>query len=183
MCEWGIGLDCAGYTQQAFLAAHGVSREQAGFNPDLRNEGLFNLAENGGFSQVKPEKARAGDILALGPPPTENAGHRVIVYERHDITQAEVNVLRGTSADLARLRSGRVSVFEVDSSWGSGGDPQSGGVLRQKWIYDAASRRWGQIAGSQVAFTITGLPYDGLHPLLGVYHFRGPQRAAAQEGQ
>lgn len=173
MCDYGIGLDCAGYAQQAFLAANGVNRSVAGFGP-ADSESLA-LVGNGRFARTSPSSATAGDIIALNPPKGQSFGHRVIVYERHVITPAEIDHLTGTAADLARVRNGQVSVLEVDSSWGSGGVPEWGGVKRMQWVYDAASDQWGSIRGGAIEFTRTGLPYDGEHSLLGVFHFRGAQ--------
>jgi hypothetical protein len=174
MCDYGIGFDCAGYVQQAFLAAHGIGRAQAGFAPAATNEALFDPSATGPFARVKPEKARPGDILVLGPPNGQVTGHRLLVFERHDLRSEEASTLVGKPEDLAALRSGRVSVFTVHSSFGSGGDPSRGGVGEQRWIYDAASNRWGRLSDdNRVRFTHSGLPYDGFHPLLGVYHYLG----------
>lgn len=47
MHDHAIGIDCAGYVQQAYLRATGRTRAQMGFAPDIRNEALFGLPEKG----------------------------------------------------------------------------------------------------------------------------------------
>jgi hypothetical protein len=173
MCDWRIGLDCAGYTQQAFLAAHALTRAKAGFDADVTQEGLFNLPTNSRFSRVAPSDASSGDIIALDHPPQERFGHRVMVFEHHPMSQQEISQLRGSEDDRALLRSGRVSVFLVDSSWGAGGDPDQGGAYRAQWVHDAASDRWGRIVNNVVWFNKEkSSPYDGHHPLIGIYRIR-----------
>jgi hypothetical protein len=177
MSEYGIGLDCAGYTQQAFLAARGVTRAQAGFAPAITSEDLSRISR-AHFSRVDPQDSRAGDIFAMGPPPGDSVGHRVIVVDRHDASPEELKRYCG-SGDGAVLAGGEVSVLTVDSSWGSGGDPDKGGVGRQTWLYEATSKQWGTVVpapladGKQIPATVyvASMPYDGHHPLLGIYHY------------
>jgi hypothetical protein len=168
MCDYGLGFDCAGYTQQAFLSAQGLTRAQAGFANPI-TEGLFEPS-SARFTRVAPEKAHAGDIVVLAPPPGETYGHRAIVYDRRELTGAELQTLRCTPEDRATLAAGRVSVLEVDSSWGSGAQPDKGGVERRTWLYDASSGRWGTVEGGSAArVRLSALPY-GNHPLHGIYH-------------
>jgi hypothetical protein len=170
MCNYGLGLDCAGYVQQAALAANGITRAQAGFGSML-NEDLSHPSP-AKFARVSPGEARAGDVIALGPPPYERSGHRLIVYDRHDASPEELAKYCGSGEGTA-IAKGRVSVLQVDSSFGSGGLPTRGGVGRQTWLYDAASNQWGQVldGSSGPKVHITGLPYDGQHPLLGIYRY------------
>jgi cell wall-associated NlpC family hydrolase len=171
MCDYGIGFDCAGYTQQAFLSARGVTRAQAGFaNPT--NEGLFALSP-AHFTRVAPENANPGDIVVLGPPAGDTVGHRAVISARHELTGPELARLACTPEDRAKLTAGRVTVFEVDSSWGSGADPQSGGVQRHTWLYDATSGSWGTVeAADNARVQLSTLPYVN-HPLRGIYHYTG----------
>src|SRR5688572_29954124 len=60
--EYGVGVDCSGYTQMAFLDVHGGSRSKYGFD-SLGNENLYDLKGNKSFKIVTPENARAGDLL------------------------------------------------------------------------------------------------------------------------
>jgi hypothetical protein len=182
MADYGIGYDCAGYVQQAFLAAYGITRAEAGFIPIL-NESLSALWRPR-FSRVAPEDSRPGDIIALGPPPKQTVGHRLMVLDRHDASPEEVGRYC-TYGDAAKLAEGRISVITVESSFGSGADPGQGGVERQTWLYDAVSKRWGNVLpaqreivgaqGQSVEFpervNVASMPYDGFHPLLGIYHY------------
>jgi hypothetical protein len=170
MCNYGLGFDCAGYTQQAFLSAHGLTRAEVGFaNPT--NEGLYDLSPAHFTRVVAPDSARPGDIVVLDPPEGESVGHRAIIADRHELTAPELQRLGCSRADRALLAAGRVTVFEVDSSWGSGAEPQAGGVQRHTWLYDATSKLWGTVdAGPAPRVELSALPY-GDHPLHGIYHY------------
>jgi cell wall-associated NlpC family hydrolase len=172
MCDYGLGFDCSGYTQQAFLAAQGVTRAQVGFaNPT--NEGLSALGPPHFQRVAAPEDARPGDVVVLGPPEGETVGHRAIIAERHELTSGELQRLGCSPADRATLAAGHVTVFAVDSSWGSGADPSLGGVQRHTWLYDAATKRWGTVdAGAGGAVRLSARPYAD-HPLEGIYRYAG----------
>jgi hypothetical protein len=176
MCDYGIGTDCAGYVQQALVAAQGITRAQAGLDPQMTNESLSNLSPTR-FSRVAVEDARAGDVLALGPPPgSHEVGHRLIVFDRHDASPEELAryCKAGTSLDRSHL-----TVLSVDSSYGSSALPAKGGVGRQTWLYDGKS--WGTVVPAQVEngtriperVGVHDQPYDGRHRLIGVYHYNG----------
>jgi len=168
MCDYGLGFDCAGYAQQAFLSARGLTPAQAGF-ADAVHEGLFEPS-SARFTRVSPENAGPGDLVVLGPPAREVSGHRAIVYDRRELTAAELQTLRCTPEDRATLAAGRVTVLEVDSSWGSNAQPDKGGVQRHTWLYDATSGQWGTIdTGNNARVRLSALPY-GNHPLHGIYH-------------
>jgi len=53
MMQWdnGVGIDCAGYVQQAFMAVHGSGRADFGFK-EFGNEDLMSLKGNKHFAQV-----------------------------------------------------------------------------------------------------------------------------------
>jgi hypothetical protein len=178
MCDYGIGFDCAGYTQQALLAAHGITRAQAGLDLGIVNESLSNLS-TAHFARVAPEDARAGDVLALGPPDPRNVGHRVIVFDRHDASPEELRRYC-SSGQGGSLDKGHVTVLSVDSSYGSSAHPANGGVQRQTWLYDG--KQWGTVFPAHLdseqnhipeRVQVTKLPYDGSHPLIGIYHYKG----------
>ncbi|MGH7296191.1 MAG: hypothetical protein ACRELB_14715 [Polyangiaceae bacterium] len=166
MCDYGLGFDCAGYVQRAFLAAHSVTRAQAGFAPGGAVESLGDLPAKG-FTKVAPQDARPGDIVVLDAPPCDGPGHRLVVYDRRDLSTTEVASLSRHATGPA-LTPGRVSELHVDSSFGSGGLPDRGGVSRQAWYYDAGSKQWGHDVGGTVVFS--PLPYYG-DSLRGIYHF------------
>jgi hypothetical protein len=176
MCDYGIGFDCAGYVQQAFVAARGITRAQAGLAPDMTDEDLSHLSPTR-FSRVPVEEARAGDVLALGPPPgSHEVGHRLLVFDRHDASPEEIAryCRAGTSLDGSHL-----TVLSVDSSFGSSALPEKGGVQRQTWLYDGKS--WGTVIPAKAEngrsiperVAVHDQPYDGQHRLLGVYHYKG----------
>jgi hypothetical protein len=180
MSDHGVGFDCAGFTQQAFLAAHATTRAQVGFDPQIMNENLSNLSSRH-FSSVAPEDARAGDVIVLGPrdPSSHEPGHRLIVFDRHDATPEELAryCAKGSGAVLAA--HGRVTVMTVDSSFGASGNPAQGGVQRQTWLYDPVSGRWGKVIPPNEAggrsyperVAVQDTPLDVQHRLLGIHHY------------
>lgn len=174
MFACGIGIDCASYTQQAYLSMRGQTRAQAGFGA-LGNENLSNL-EQRGFTRVQSvEDVRAGDIMALGSPSPGDVGHRCIVYENRLATPDELRELcdTGQRAHDFSLTS-PIYVMQLDSSWGSNGRFDVGGVERQTFFYSGSTHQWaryapplfGDVAGKPQFVTTDG-PYD--HPLEGFY--------------
>ena len=89
-----------------------------------------------------------------------------MVYSNRLATADEVADLQKHSG--AKLSPGRVFVLEVDSSFGSGGNPAYGGVERRTWNYDSDTARW-YSAGS-LAFRASPYGTDTLH---GIY--RAPE--------
>lgn len=120
--EWGIGVDCAGYTYLAVVAASGASPKSLG----LRELGMENFRGMDGkkaFTKIPPSSARAGDVMTLDPLPPETVGHNVIVRSHTTV--------------------GSRHFMEVDSSWGAGPDgADHGGFRRDTWIYDDATKLW-----------------------------------------
>jgi hypothetical protein len=178
MNNHGIGMDCAGYVAQAFVASRGVdhAHSQLGSTP-IGDEGLSNLGHRG-FVQVGIDAARPGDIVVLGLPTNDRYPHRAIVYAARDATEADKQLLRigaaradaqtrGALTDLAA--SGRLRAVVVDSSWGSGHNPLVGGVERRMWWHDPLTGKW---ASTDVSGTpeIGKNPYG--HPFEGVYRPR-----------
>jgi cell wall-associated NlpC family hydrolase len=168
MSDYGLGFDCAGYVQRAFLAARGLTRAQAGFASGTAVESLGDLPAKG-FVKVAPESARPGDIVVLDAAPGGGPGHRLVVHDRREPSAAEVASLALRSNGVP-LTPGRVSAIQVDSSFGSGGMPQVGGVGSRTWLYDAASQQWAPDTGGPLVFS--SRPYYG-DSLRGIYHFPG----------
>jgi hypothetical protein len=173
MSEYGIGFDCAGCVQQAFLAAQAITRARAGFAPIL-NESLSVLSR-AHFSRVEPEASRAGDIVSLGPPENWHTGHRLIVIEQHEASPDEERRYRSIG-DGSELGIGPLTVLTLGSSFGSNGDPARGGVGQQTWLYDG--KKWGTVfpapmtdGTTQEWMTVGERPYDHEHPLIGIYHY------------
>jgi hypothetical protein len=187
MFDHHIGIDCAGYVQEGYLAVTGLTRQQAGFARDPRNECLDRLSTDRRYRSIEPGQLRPGDIGLLGPPSEGQAGHRVIVYDRHQASVQEMDHLSARGPDGAKFSAGGpVSVVVVDSSCGCGiasradaspqaqsqrprappGDPQRGGVTRTVWYYNGQTGQWGSDGPSGFQITPKG-PYD--HPLVGFY--------------
>ncbi len=135
MCRYGIGLDCAGYAQQAFLASRGLTRSQTTFK-QLDLENLSGLSSRG-FARVRVEDTRPGDLVVLRRPSADQVGHTGIVRSSAVATQAELEQL-AKRVDISSLDRAPVQKVVVDSSWGNSADPVKGGVKEQTWW-----RGWG----------------------------------------
>jgi hypothetical protein len=190
-----IGIDCAGYTQLAYLSATGLSRSKAEFRED---EDLSRLPGSSTYRKIQPENVRPGDICVLGAPPKENVGHRVIVYAQHLATDGDMQDLQSLGAKAATFATRQpIRVLQVDSSWGCAvvdrtaprssheapaADPQGGGVLRVTCWYSETTKEWA--IRDATGFHVTPIgPYD--HPLIGFYRRRDSESLAlpALKGQ
>jgi hypothetical protein len=159
MFDYGVGFDCAGYTQQAALAAHGLDRAKAGFKTPT-NENLSGL-ESRGWTKVPVTDVRLGDVVVLDPPGGREPGHTVIVSGEHAVSPADRATL--PPAVATRLAEGhRVRAIQVDSSWGSGNSALRGGVERKVWYHDQTKDTWFDERGKE-----TPGPYN--HRLHGVF--------------
>ena len=167
MCNYGIGLDCAGYTQQAFMASRGVRRSQTELVPPDR-ENLSGLSQKG-FSRIDMADARPGDVIVLKPPPHEPFGHTAIVHDARYATADEWRALVAKHPDARDLNLSHLKRLEVDSSWGSGADPLIGGVDRRTWWHDESSDKW--VTETKDGILVSHQPYWN-HPLEGAYRPR-----------
>ena len=136
--EHGIGIDCAGYVQNAFLASRGASRQKYGFN-ERWNENLSGLKTNPHFRSIDPPHARTGDLFTLRAASPGDVGHAVIVYARALMDAKTEAALH----DDAFTAGGPVHVLQVDSSWGADDGKPFGGVRRDTWFFNEATERWG----------------------------------------
>ncbi len=142
MFDCGIGIDCAGYTQQAYLAATGLTRPQAGFR-DVMNEALFGLDQRGFRRVASLQDVRPGDIVSMTSRSTGEVGHRAIVYEQRLATASDTRSLLALgSGAQAFAVGGPIRVLELDSSWGCGGHASLGGVKRQTFWYNESAAQW-----------------------------------------
>lgn len=165
--KYGIGVDCAGYVQRAFLACRGktnipTDRQGLGLAGSILDEGSQNVTSNKKMKSVAIASARPGDLLSLGAAPSERSGHLVLVRSNR--------LLSPTEATAMGLKSGGPHrVLEVDSSWGAGEAGKGGGVQRRSWIYDEGEKAWSSWdpATKQLAASTQSGPYD--HPLNGIY--------------
>jgi hypothetical protein len=167
MSGYGIGIDCAGHVQQAYLSAKGLDRRQAHFGSlgteDLSNLGPRGYRRIGDLSDVRP-----GDLFVLGPRPRSAEephpfGHRAIVYDQHIATATDIGELLQTP-DAAPFTVGTIRVIDVDSSWGCHGNPLVGGVTRERWWHNETTDQWAWMAQGdgtgQRPFLVTPTPYD-----------------------
>jgi hypothetical protein len=172
MVDHHIGLDCAGFVQQAFLSAMGLTRGQVHFKGAM----LENLSTLGaqGFTSVAPQEARPGDIMCLGPLTEHGVGHRILIYACRAPTAQELDRFRSLAALHQVPPPGEhVTVLECVSSWGNMVDGKVvaalGGVQRATLLYDPATRVWGTFKG---VYTYAGidLPYE--HTFDGIFRWK-----------
>lgn len=174
--QYGIGVDCAGYTHQAIRAATGKSSAQLGIQP-LGNEPFRMLDRNPSFAKVTPSTVRPGDIVTLDGPMTRRAngtmarevGHNVVVRDRREMSANERAAFarqHGAPAASFFASAGPFHAIEVDSSWGAGPSGASyGGARRDTWLYDASTGSWASIdpSTSKLVVSATGPSGDDFH--------------------
>jgi cell wall-associated NlpC family hydrolase len=168
MFSFGVGVDCAGYVQQAFLAAHDVKRSAVGLRPPLL-ENLSGLDQRG-YVRVALSDVRTGDLFILQPPSPTSVGHTAIVRDAYPTTRPEFDRLqKAVGLSNAQAASGRWTTFVVDSSWGSGGVAQDGGVARRQWWHDTISDKW-LSSGDRGSVTVSTGPYE--HTIEGIFRLK-----------
>jgi hypothetical protein len=136
---WGIGVDCAGYTEGASAAARGKTVQ-----PSM-GDAFSGLAHNPTRRKVDVAEIRPGDVIHLDPPQRNDVGHNVVVYDNAVIDEARRAELAARDPAAAAFLSapGPFRAITVDSSWGAGEGNDYGGFRRDRWIYDEGTRRWG----------------------------------------
>lgn len=174
MFDNAIGVDCAGYAQQAYLHATGRTAAQAGFKR-LLDENLSGLSGRGYARVGAIAHARPGDIIVFHPPPEPpgEPGHRAIVYDQRVATVDDMKTLLSSPQGQAFALGGRVRVLEMDSSYGSGGTSTAGGVQRQTWLYNERTRQWAQETVNESGSVISPAATLYWHPLEGIYRKQG----------
>jgi hypothetical protein len=167
MCDYGLGLDCAGYVQQAFLASRGISRNQTGLSPAI-DENLKGLGGKG-FKSVPVSQVRDGDLFILGGQP----GHTLVVRSARPATQAQADTLAAQApGGWGHPSTASLRMIEVDSSFGNGGNPRQGGVLRETWCHDEVGKRWLRQVGPETwQLNPDDMPYQR-EPIEGIYRPR-----------
>ncbi len=166
--EWGVGVDCAGYTEGAAAAARDVKLQ-----PSM-GDAFASLALDRSKVKVPVGAIRAGDVIHLNAPKHERVGHNVVVYERKLADDTTRALLGARSPDAAAfLRGGGpFQVLTVDSSWGAGEGADFGGFRRDTWIYDTGTERWGYFDHGRGGFgTSTIGPHD--EPYGGAFRPKG----------
>ncbi len=156
---FGIGIDCAGYVQLAYLYAYTGSdddpkskRIKLGLHEKRGYENLRGLKSNH-FKKLNFLDAQTGDLLIMYPRvgDVDQAGHTVIVVNH--------------------LVNGTVHSFNVDASWGTDmyGE-NAGGIARRTTFFNTSSGEWSDkhpLEGDTVNQNFNG-PYAG-HPIQGLY--------------
>jgi hypothetical protein len=172
MFDYGIGIDCAGYVQQSFLATRNKSRDALGLKA-IDKEDLESLPP-ASFRKVDIKRARSGDLIILNkqdPSDPNDVGHTVILYSH--VVEATDTLLAQRHTDAQGLTenvgTGPAHFYLIDASWGAGpGGNKDGGVQRKGWTYNEASGRWGWLpVGSAVSTFRLDKPYD--HPYVGTF--------------
>jgi hypothetical protein len=149
--EWGIGVDCAGYTQQAAAEAHGANG--AVFRTaSLMGDMFGGMMTDKRFTNVQIASIRPGDVIHLDSPEVGQVGHNVICYghtmldEKGRADLLAPNPPRALPLDAKAKEflngAGPFHVIDVDSSWGAGEGHMFGGFRRDTWIYSESSLSW-----------------------------------------
>jgi hypothetical protein len=166
--DYGVGTDCSGYVEPAFLAAHSGKAKDYGLD---ERDNLFNLRDNKKFDrELTPVHARPGDLIILND--GSNPGHTVLVYDRTELSRSKLdpkdpNHLPGI--DSFAQPDHKVHTIEVDASWGASyGNLENGGVQRRTLLYDETTGKWADVDKGTVVPQSVG-PYHG-HTVEGVYH-------------
>lgn len=172
MWQHGIGIDCAGYVQQALASLHGKSAAQLGLKSPL-NENLGALARNKNFQKIDTLDARPGDVITLKDDRPDEPGHTVLVVAHATRTGAELTakVNPQLAATKAFLAAAQLDVFSVDSSWGTLKDDLEGGVKRRVWIHNRDTNEWATLEGGNTLGEIRKTPYDK-HTLAGTFRVK-----------
>jgi len=166
--DYGLGIDCAGYVQQAFQAVHGGSRKSWSFHERIGWERLDNLRENRNFERsTTPVNARPGDLIFLSPPKGDTIPHTVLVRGR-DVLHADETRALDPDAKFAKTTD-TVHRIEVHGSWGAGyGDLNRGGLQTRSFLYNETKGKWADGKGGVAVHQPDG-PYGG-HPVESIYH-------------
>lgn len=156
MFDFGIGLDCSGFSYQAHAAARGTPRKLG-----LR-EGIPAPHKSKDLRAASP-----GDLIVLGGDP----GHKVAVYSRRSLPAgAPPPSFPGRAPVPAGfMRGGPVHVFEVDSSWGAGGNAPLGGVAREVWLFNESTKTWGYFDGLRDGAFTESKKGAYNHPIVGLF--------------
>jgi hypothetical protein len=162
--EWGIGVDCAGYTQQAAAEAHGAAG--AVFKANLMGDVFSGMKHDKRFASVDIASIRPGDVIHLDAPKRGDVGHNVICHA-HAIMddRARASLLASkTIGDEGKafLRgAGPFHAFDVDSSWGAGDGMMVGGFRRDTWLFDESSFTWASFPSGQRDLPLEPHPMSG----------------------
>lgn len=138
--RYGIGVDCAGYAEQAARAARGERPA-----PPSTGDAFSGMRSDPHFEKIAIGDIRTGDVIHLDPAPGERVGHNVVVYDHELVDDATRRRLTSVDPAAATFLSGPgpFHAIEVDSSWGADDGNDYGGFRRDTWVYDEGTKRWG----------------------------------------
>lgn len=139
--EWGIGVDCAGYTALAAEAALGPAA--AALTRDRMGD-LYQALRGPTFRRQDVWAIRPGDVIHLDAKARGDVGHNVVVYDRRVVDGATGRAsTTGEAAPFFMSGVGPFHVLTVDSSWGAGPEGKDyGGFRRDTWLYDEGTKAW-----------------------------------------
>ena len=168
--EWGIGVDCAGYTQQAAAEAHGPSG--AVFRAtSLMGDMFSGMMTDKRFTSVQIASIRPGDVIHLDSPNVGGVGHNVICSghtmlddqaRKQLLTQDSKHPLPLDEKAKAFLNgAGPFHAIDVDSSWGAGDGHMFGGFRRDTWIYSESSLTWASFPAGDRTLPLAVDPLTG----------------------
>lgn len=171
MFDYGIGMDCADYVRQAFIAAHPGASSAQWRAPG--KEDLSGLA-NRGFVRLPMSNVQVGDLIVLKPPTPREYGHTVIVRDVRQPTAADRELLEHVVLPIAEAirnpEGSRIRVFDLDSSWGCGGHAANGGVERKTFYEDLVTGQWFSFPDKksiQFSISLYGHEVEGVYRLAG----------------
>lgn len=147
--SWGIGVDCAGYTEQAARAARGAKAA-----PPTHGDAFSGMKQDPRVQKIAVPDIRPGDVIHLDPARPRDVGHNVVVYDHRVAGYDERAAIAGRDADAAQFMKGPgpFHMLEVDSSWGADDGRDYGGMRRDTWIYDEGTKQWGYFAHGSGGF-------------------------------
>ena len=157
--NFGVGIDCAGYVQLAFIYAYtGTDADTPGIRTKLGlkvkrgDENLGSLSARH-FKNLGVLDARTGDLLILNARAgdTDHSGHTVIIVDH--------------------VINGNIHSFVTDASWGTDmyGE-NAGGIGRRILFFNTSTNEWwdkNPVDGSDAHRNTIG-PYAG-HSIRGIY--------------
>jgi len=178
--EWGIGVDCAGYTQQAAAEAHGAAG--AVFKANLMGDVFSGMMNDKRFATVDIAHIRPGDVIHLDAPRRGDVGHNVICFSHSTLDEAArarllASPTTGASGTAFLSGAGPFHAFEVDSSWGAGDGDMVGGFRRDTWLFDESTFTWATYPSGQRNLPLNVDPLTGPQGELfgGAFRPRGAQ--------
>jgi len=120
-----------------------------------------------GVDDINASTKHAKELGAKVVADVRDAGHTVLVRERHTVDTAERGGLSGIGGFASSTDT--VHRIQVDASWGAGhGNLVNGGVQQREFLYNETTGKWADVERGTVVPQAVG-PYHG-HPVDGVYH-------------